>query len=131
MAHFEEAVAIERQLGEAWGQADVLNDLAQHARNIGELERAQVLEEEAHELWVQSGSRMGQRAALLNLSVITFERDDMRRARELVVQTLRWCQEIADASAALPMRRLLGDPQRRRARVSGAAGGRRQCAAVG
>jgi hypothetical protein len=42
---------------------------------------------------------MGQRAALLNLSVITFERDDLHRARELLVQTLRLCQEIADASA--------------------------------
>jgi hypothetical protein len=77
----------------------VLNDLAQHARNNHELERAQTLEEEAHALWVQSGSRMGQRATLLNLSVITFELDDIGRARELVRQTLRLCQEIADASA--------------------------------
>jgi predicted ATPase/DNA-binding XRE family transcriptional regulator len=99
VAHFEEAIAIQRQLGDAWGQAYVLNDLAQHARNQRELERAQKLEEEAHALWVQSGSRMGQRAALLNLSVITFERADFPHARELVLQTLRLCQEIADASA--------------------------------
>ena len=99
VAHFEEAIAIERQLGDAWGQAYVLNDLSQHARNNGELERAQALEEEAHALWVQSGSRMGERAALLNLSVITFERADVPRARELALQTLRLCQEIADASA--------------------------------
>ena len=98
-AHFEEAINIQRQLGDAWGQAYVLNDLAQHARNSHELARAQTLEEEAHALWVQSGSRMGQRAALLNLSVITFERDDVRRARELMRQTLTLCQEIADASA--------------------------------
>jgi predicted ATPase/DNA-binding XRE family transcriptional regulator len=98
-AHFEEAIAIERRLGDAWGQAYVLNDLAQHARNNHELERAQRFEEEAHALWVQSGSRMGQRAALLNLSVIIFEREDVSRARELVLQTLRLCQEIADASA--------------------------------
>jgi tetratricopeptide (TPR) repeat protein len=97
--HFEEAVAIKRRLGDAWGQAYVLNDLAQHARNNRELERAQSLEEEAHALWAQSGSRMGQRAALLNLSVITFEREDLRRARQLVLETLRLCQEIADASA--------------------------------
>ena len=77
VAHFEEAIAIERKLGDAWGQAYVLNDLAQHARDNGELERAQGLEEEAHALWVQSGSRMGQRAALLNLSVITFEREEL------------------------------------------------------
>jgi len=32
-----------------------------------ELERALVLDEEAHALWVQSGSRMGQRAALFTL----------------------------------------------------------------
>jgi predicted ATPase/DNA-binding XRE family transcriptional regulator/Tfp pilus assembly protein PilF len=99
VAHFEQAINIQRQLGDAWGQAYVLNDLAQYARSNHELERAQTLEEEAHALWLQSGSRMGQRAALLNLSVITFERDDLRRARELIQQTLRLCQEIADASA--------------------------------
>jgi hypothetical protein len=68
-------------------------------RNNRELERAQALEEEAYTLWVQSGSRMGQRAALLNLSVITFERNDVGGARELIRQTLRLCQEIAGASA--------------------------------
>lgn len=97
--HFEEAIAIERELGDAWGQAYILNDLAQHARNNGELERAQAFQGEAHALWVQSGSRMGERAALLNLSVISFERADLPRARELALQTLRLCQEIADASA--------------------------------
>jgi tetratricopeptide (TPR) repeat protein len=99
VAHFEEAIAIERQLGDAWGQAYVLNDLAQHERDNRKLERAQALEEEAHALWVRSGSRMGQRAALLNLSVITLERGDLRRACELVLHTLRLCEEIADSSA--------------------------------
>jgi transcriptional regulator with XRE-family HTH domain len=99
VAHFEEAIAIERRLGDAWGQAYVLNDLAQHERDHHQLERAQALEEEAHALWVRSGSRMGQRAAMLNLSVINLEREDLRRARELMVQTLRLCEEIADASA--------------------------------
>jgi len=35
----------------------------------------------------------------MNLALITFERGDDRRARGLVRETLRLCQEIADASA--------------------------------
>jgi predicted ATPase/DNA-binding XRE family transcriptional regulator/Tfp pilus assembly protein PilF len=97
--HFEEAVAIQRRLGDAWGLAYVLNELGQQARDDRELERAQALEEEAHALWTKSGSRMGQRAALMNLAVITLERGDVPRARELSRQTLKLCQEIADASA--------------------------------
>jgi len=99
VAHFEDAVALQRRLGDAWGLAYVLNELAQQARDDRDLERAQALEEEAHALWTQSGSRMGQRAALMNLALITFERGDDRRARGLVRETLRLCQEIADASA--------------------------------
>jgi len=88
-SHFEEAVAIQRQLGDAWSLAYVLNELGQQARDDHELERAQALEEEAHALWTQSGSRVGQRAALMNLAVITFERADLPRARELAQEMLQ------------------------------------------
>jgi predicted ATPase/DNA-binding XRE family transcriptional regulator/Tfp pilus assembly protein PilF len=98
--HFEEAVAIQRRLGDAWGLAYVLNELGQQARDDHELERAQALEEEAHALWTQSGSRMGQRAALMNLALITFERADLTRARELARGMLQLSQDIADASAS-------------------------------
>jgi hypothetical protein len=63
------------------------------------LERAQALHEESHVLWRQSGSRMGERAALMNLAVIAFDRGSPVRAAALTLQVLELCQEMEDASA--------------------------------
>jgi hypothetical protein len=43
---------------------------------------------------------MGQRAALMNLALTTFERADLPRARELAQGMLQLSQDIADASAS-------------------------------
>jgi tetratricopeptide (TPR) repeat protein len=101
-AHFEEAVAIQRQLGDSWGLAYVLNELGQQARDERDLERAQGLEEEAYTLWMQSGSRMGQRAALMNLAVISFERSDLGRARQLALQILNFRTLDSGLDASCP-----------------------------
>jgi tetratricopeptide (TPR) repeat protein len=58
----EEALLIQRQLGDAWGIAYVLNELGSQARHAGDLERAHLMLEQAHALWRTSGSRMGQRS---------------------------------------------------------------------
>jgi tetratricopeptide (TPR) repeat protein len=95
----EEALDLLRQIGDEWGVAFVLNELAQQARGEGEHDRAQGLEAEAYTLWRASGSRMGERAALMNLTVMTFERGDLKEALVLLQGVLDLCKEIGDASA--------------------------------
>ena len=95
----EAALQVQRQIGDEWGIAFVLNELAQQARVEGQLDRARSLELEAFRLWRASGSRMGERAALMNLTVITFECGNMEEATALVEQVLELCQAIGDASA--------------------------------
>jgi hypothetical protein len=86
--------------GDAWGIAYVLNDLCQQAREEGQLETAEVLEEEALELWRECGSRMGVRAASMNLTVITLEQGALARVSELAGEMLDLCHEMDDVSAS-------------------------------
>jgi hypothetical protein len=96
----EEALQIRRQLEDPWSIAIVLNSLGQKARREGRLEEAQAIHEESYLLWRQSGTRMGERSALMNLAVITLERGDVVRSATLAHDSLLVSQEIADASAA-------------------------------
>ena len=95
--HFEQARVIQRRLDDPWESAFVLHALAEQARDEQDLERAQALEDEAFAQWTRSGSRMGQRSALMNLAVLAFDRGDLGRACELAQRALELCQEIADA----------------------------------
>ena len=70
----ERALTLLRQLGDRWGVAYVLNEWGQQARRDGELDRARTLLEECHVLWRQSGTRMGERAAIMNLALVSLER---------------------------------------------------------
>jgi hypothetical protein len=97
--HLEAALQIQRSLGDAWGIAYVLNDLGQAARRERELERAQAMHEESYTLWLQSGSLMGQRAALMNLAVISLERGALERSAAFTRRSLDLCREMADPSA--------------------------------
>jgi hypothetical protein len=95
----EAALRVQRQIGDEWGVAFVMNELGQQARVEGQLARARSLELEAFRLWRASGSQMGERAALMNLTVITLECGNMDEATRLADQVLELCQAIGDASA--------------------------------
>ena len=97
--YLEESLQIHRQLEDRWGVAYVLNELGQHARRDGLLEQAQSLHEESHVLWRQSGSRMGERAAVMNLTRILLERGSLIRAVTLAQDGLEMCRDMADGSA--------------------------------
>jgi tetratricopeptide (TPR) repeat protein len=97
--HFEQARVIQRRLDDPWESAFVLHALAEQARDEQDLERAQALEDEAFAQWTRSGSRMGQRSALMNLAVLAFDRGDLGRACELAQRALELCQEVGDDGA--------------------------------
>src|SRR5262249_52961325 len=59
----------------------------------------QATHEESYTLWLQSGSLMGQRAALMNLAVISLERGALERSAAFTRGSLDLCREMADTSA--------------------------------
>ena len=85
-----------RQLADPWGVAYALNELGAAARRQGRLEQAQSMLEESHVLVRLSGSRMGERATLINLTRITLERGALARAATLALDSLELCQDMAD-----------------------------------
>ena len=100
----ERALTLLRQLGDRWGVAYVLNEWGQQARRDGELDRARTLLEECHVLWRQSGTRMGERAAIMNLALVSLELGAVRRAAELALDSLELTQEIGDDASTTPVR---------------------------
>ncbi|TCC54227.1 helix-turn-helix domain-containing protein [Kribbella pittospori] len=104
MGWLEQALVLERQLGDGWGIAYALNETAQQARRAGRLEQARRLLEECHVLWRQAGTRMGERAALMNLALVTLELGDVRRAAELAGDSLEVSQEVGDDGSTASVR---------------------------
>jgi predicted ATPase/DNA-binding XRE family transcriptional regulator len=95
----EESLNIQRRLGDDWGVAYVLNELGQRAYRDGQLVQAHAWHDESYLLWRKTGSRMGQRAALMNLSLVNLAGGDQARTIPFVMATLDICQEMDDGSA--------------------------------
>jgi predicted ATPase/DNA-binding XRE family transcriptional regulator len=101
---FEQTLTIARQLEDRWSVAYVLNELSQHARRGGQLDQAQALLEECHVLWRESGTRMGERAAVMNLALVTLERGALTRSAELALESLELSQDMGDDGSATTVR---------------------------
>jgi tetratricopeptide (TPR) repeat protein len=101
---FERTLTIARQLQDRWSVAYVLNELSQQARRGGQLQQAQALLEECHVLWRESGTRMGERAAVMNLALVTLERGALTRSGELALESLELSQEMGDDGSATTVR---------------------------
>jgi predicted ATPase/DNA-binding XRE family transcriptional regulator len=100
----EEALTIGRQLEDRWSVAYVLNELGQQARRTGQLEQAQAILEECHVLWRQSGTRMGERAAIMNLALVNLDRGGLTRSAELARESLELSQDMRDDKSATTVR---------------------------
>jgi hypothetical protein len=74
---------------DGWGAAYVLNEPGQGARRDGQVERAQQLHEESLDVSRPPGSRMGIRAALMNLALATSRRGDVMRSAMLAGEALQ------------------------------------------
>jgi predicted ATPase/DNA-binding XRE family transcriptional regulator len=103
-AWFEQALGIGRQIEDRWSVAYVLNELSQQARRAGQLEQAQAILEECHVLWRQSGTRMGERAAIMNLALVTLDRGALTRSAELARESLELSQDMRDDTSATSVR---------------------------
>ena len=82
----------------------MLNDWGEQARREGEPERARTLLEECHVLWRQSGTRMGERAAIMNLALVNLDLGAVARAAQLAREALELTQEIGDDASTTPVR---------------------------
>lgn len=100
----EQSLTIERQLGDRWGVAYVLQVLGEQARRAGQLVQAQTMLEEGHVLWRLAGTLMGERAAVMNLAMVTLERGRPVRAGELASEALELSLQLRDAGSATTVR---------------------------
>lgn len=104
MSWLEQALILERHLGDRWGVAYVLNEMGLQARRAGRLDEALTVLEESHVLWRQSGTRMGERAGVMNLALVTLELGRVERAAELARNSLELSQEISDTGSTASVR---------------------------
>ena len=103
-AWLEQALSVQRELADPWGVAYVLNELGQQAQRAGRLERAQTLFEECHVLWRQAGTLMGERAAVMNLTLVTLQRGAVARSAELAHDSLELSRDMRDDDSAATVR---------------------------
>ena len=55
-------------------------------------------------LWRQAGTRMGERAAIMNLALVTLERGAIMRSAELACESLELSHEMRDDGSATTVR---------------------------
>ena len=103
-ALLEAALAIQRRRGDWWGVAFALNELGQQARRAGHLTEAQSLLEECHTLWQQTGTRMGERAAVMNLTLVVLELGAVEHAAELARESIELSDAMHDDVSAATVR---------------------------
>lgn len=103
-AWLEEALAIQRGKADWWGVAYALNELGQQARRAGELAKAQSLLEECHTLWHHTGTRMGERAAVMNLTLVVLELGAVEHAAELARESIELSDAMHDDGSAATVR---------------------------
>lgn len=104
MSRLEQALILERRLGDRWGVAYVLNEMGLQARRAGRLDQALRVLEESHVLWRQSGTRMGERASVMNLALVTLELGRVQRAAELARDGLELSQDVGDIGSTAAVR---------------------------
>ncbi len=91
--HHEESLAIRRELGDRWGIAASLNNLANALDDVAE---ARPLLEECLEIWRELGDHQGMAASLTNLANAAAYQGDYAGARSLHAEVLVIRRELGD-----------------------------------
>lgn len=100
----EQALVIERQLGDPWRIAFALSELGQNARRTGRPQRALKIFEDCLDRCRAADTRMGERAAIMNLAQIHLELGMIIRAAEYSQQSLELSRELHDDDTATMVR---------------------------
>jgi predicted ATPase/DNA-binding XRE family transcriptional regulator len=94
----EQSLALHRQLGDKWGVAASLADLAPRARHQGDYKRAEALYEEGLTLYREAGDEDNIGWALMGLGLIAREQGDHGRAAALHEEGLTLFREVRDSN---------------------------------
>ncbi len=123
----QEALVLFRELGDQHGLAQVLNSIGEHARLIGDDERARRAYEESLTIAERTGDIRRQYSVLYNLAFIAQHEGDHQEVIRLLRRSLALCQEVGvPADVARELLALagslgaVGEPMRA-ARLFGAA----------
>ncbi|MGH9400305.1 MAG: protein kinase domain-containing protein [Thermoanaerobaculia bacterium] len=93
---YEEALQINRDVGDTWGVAVSLNALAVNALKRGDTGVARALFEENQALWRQLGDRAAVARSLSNLANVAKAQGDHARARALYEESREIFRELGD-----------------------------------
>lgn len=103
-SRLQQALILARRLGDTWGVAYVLQALGDVARRAGDLDQAQTLLEESHVLWRRAGTLMGERAAVMNLVLVSLDRGAISRAADLAGEGIDLSVDLGDTGSATTVR---------------------------
>jgi predicted ATPase/DNA-binding SARP family transcriptional activator/Tfp pilus assembly protein PilF len=96
MEHYRLAIEIRRRLGNRFGVASVLNNLALCSHARGELDEAEALFTESLSLYREIDDLYSVASSLGNLASLALTRGDAQRARELYQESLDIRRELGD-----------------------------------
>ncbi len=96
MGHYRVAIEIRRRLGNRYGVASVLNNLALCSHARGELDEAEALFTESLSLYREVDDRWSAGSSLGNLASLALTRGDAPRARDLYQASLDIRRELGD-----------------------------------
>jgi predicted ATPase/class 3 adenylate cyclase len=111
-AHYEEALALRRTLGDQPGIAMLLNNLGFLAQDQGDRPRARALHEEALILRRALGDERGVALSLYNLGEMTKDLGDYARALALLDESLALRRRLGDQADVAATLQSLGDVAR-------------------
>jgi tetratricopeptide (TPR) repeat protein len=106
--HFEQSLALYRELGDGQRTADLLNNLGNLALDEGDEEEASALLEEALASYRSANDQPGISAALGNLALIALRAEDLPRAKTMYHESLTIDHSMGDSWAIATSLHALG-----------------------
>jgi tetratricopeptide (TPR) repeat protein len=102
--HYEESLALRRQMGDEQGMAALLNNLGNLALDQGQYTQARAYLEESVEIKRRLGHRVGIATSLANLGVVAYEQGDHEAARDFLEESVLIKRNLGDrSSVAIPL----------------------------
>ncbi len=116
----DECLSIDRELGDRWSAAVVLNALAVHALDRGKAATARSLSEESLASWRELGDRAAVARSLSNLANVATAQGEHARAASLYEESLSIFSELGDRAGVAWALDHLGDVAREQGRFADA-----------